>query len=212
MQIIGVARLGRDAEVRYTPDGTAVANLNMAFNYGRKDGEGKRPTQWVEGSLWGKLAEALADYLVKGQQISVTMEDPHIEEYEGRNGTGTKLVARVLSVELVGGKPEGHGQGGGQMPAGHPALFLHAQRGHRGGKADKVDLQRGKHPQARQANRPQPRRQPRHQPVERAPGFQQAHQRQPDHHYRQQHKQGQLNRRAASLENDVDQQVHSGKL
>lgn len=124
MQIIGVARLGRDAEVRYISDGTAVANLNMAFNYGRKDAEGKRPTQWVEGSLWGKLAEALADYLVKGQQISVTMEDPHIEEYEGKNGTGHKLVARVLSIELVGSKQESQAQGGGQQlraPATAPA-------------------------------------------------------------------------------------------
>jgi single-strand DNA-binding protein len=54
--------------------------------------------------LWGKRAEALAPYLRKGDQIGVTLEDVHIEIYQGKNGEGHKLVARVLDVQLIGGQ------------------------------------------------------------------------------------------------------------
>jgi single-strand DNA-binding protein len=99
--ISGLFRIGRDAEVRHTPSGDAVINLSLAYNYGpRKDGK----TQWIEASLWGKLAEALAPYLKKGGQIDAIIEDPHIETFQGKNGEGTKLVGRVLKIELAGSK------------------------------------------------------------------------------------------------------------
>lgn len=103
-QLFGLARLGRDAEVRYTPKGEAVANLSLAFNYGRKGDDGKRPTQWVDGSLWGKLAEAISQYLVKGSLVAVTLDDVHIETFDKKDGTqGVKLSGRVSSIELAGG-------------------------------------------------------------------------------------------------------------
>lgn len=114
MQIIGVARLGRDAEIRYIPSGEAVANLALAFNYGRKDSEGKKPTQWLDAALWGKLAETLTQYLLKGQQVYVVVDDPHIETYQGRNGDGHKLVGRITTIELVGGRPQ---EGATRAPA-----------------------------------------------------------------------------------------------
>jgi single-strand DNA-binding protein len=107
MQIIGVARLGRDAELRNLPDGTPVANLALAFNYGRKGADGNKPTQWLDAALWGKVAEALAPYLLKGQQVCVTVDDPHIETYPSPSGERHKLVGRVLSIELVGSRPQG---------------------------------------------------------------------------------------------------------
>lgn len=113
MQMTGVARLGRDAELKHIVNGTVVVNLNMAFNYGQKDGNGNKPTQWIEASLWGKLAEALVGYLRKGQQVWVTLEDPHIETYQGKNGEGHKLSARVLTIELVGGRSDN------QQPSQH---------------------------------------------------------------------------------------------
>lgn len=120
MRLIGVARLGKDAEVKFTQSGTAVANLSLAYNHGMKGADGKKPTQWVEASLWGKQAEALAEWLVKGQQVFVDCDDVHIETYEGRNGTGHKLVARVQSLELVGGAPQSTGAPQGQRPAAQP--------------------------------------------------------------------------------------------
>jgi single-strand DNA-binding protein len=100
MKTIGLARLGRDAEVRYLPDGTAVANLSLAVNYGKKDEGGNRPTQWIDASMWGKQAEALAQYMTKGSVHCFTLSEIHIEKYQGQNGEGHKLVARVDGVEL----------------------------------------------------------------------------------------------------------------
>lgn len=117
MQLIGLARLGRDAELRHLPSGEAVANFSVAFNYGRKDQSGNRPTQWIDCALWGKRAESLIDYLVKGQQVVLTLDDPHIEEYQGRNGTGYKLAATVSGLEFAGGKPDSSQQGGQQRSA-----------------------------------------------------------------------------------------------
>ena len=103
MILTGLARIGRDVEVHYTPGGNAVANMSLAFNYGKKDG-GTRPSQWIEASLWGKRAELLAQYLLKGTQVDVVLDEPHIEEYEGKNGKGSKLVARVLGIEFAGSR------------------------------------------------------------------------------------------------------------
>ena len=100
MKTFGLARIGRDVELRSTATGEQVANLALAFNYRNK---GEKCTQWVEASLWGKRAEALVPYLKKGGLISVTIDDVHIETYQGRDGQGTKLVGRVSDVELAGG-------------------------------------------------------------------------------------------------------------
>ena len=55
--LAGVFRIGRDAEVRHTAKGDSVANLSLAYNYGQKGSDGKRPSQWIDGSLWGKRAD-----------------------------------------------------------------------------------------------------------------------------------------------------------
>jgi len=99
----GLARLGRDPELRYTNSGDAVANLSLAFSWGKRDEAGKRSTTWVDASLWGKRAEALAPFLMKGGQVAVSMEDLHIETFQGRNGESQKLVARILDIDLAGG-------------------------------------------------------------------------------------------------------------
>lgn len=71
VQLIG--NLGRDAELRYTPGGAAVATLNLATTETWKDKEGtkKEDVQWHRVILWGKTAETLQDYLTKGKQIYV---------------------------------------------------------------------------------------------------------------------------------------------
>lgn len=117
MKITGVARLGRDAELRYTTDSQAVCNLSLAFTYGRKGQDGKRPTQWVDASLWGKQAEALQPYLLRGQQVDVTCRDGHIETFNKNDGAvGTKLVATVVLIDLVGSAPQQDAQGGQRQP------------------------------------------------------------------------------------------------
>lgn len=120
-KMFGLARLGRDAEIRTTSQGESVATLALAFSYGRKGSDGNRPTQWVDAALWGKRAEALAPYLLKGGLVSVSLEDVHIETFEGKNGPGHKLAARVVDVELASPKQAGAAPAPRQAPAPRPA-------------------------------------------------------------------------------------------
>ena len=110
MILTGIGRLGGDVEIRHIADGTAVGNLSLAFNYGKKDSDGKRPTQWVSASLWGDRAEKLSEYLKKGTLISVVLDDVHVETYDRKDGgTGTTLRGRVNVLEFAGGKREDAG-------------------------------------------------------------------------------------------------------
>jgi len=118
MQLIGLARIGRDAELRKTQSGESVCSLSLAFSYGRKGQDGNKPTQWVEGTLWGRQAEALEQYLLKGKLVCVTLDEPHIETFEGRNGPGHKLTGRISSLEFAGG---GEGQQRQPAPSQAPA-------------------------------------------------------------------------------------------
>lgn len=108
MLLNGLARLGRDAELRRTQSGDAVSNLSLAYNYGMKDQQtGNRPTQWVEAALWGKQAEALQQYLTKGTQVVVALRDVHLETFQRNDGTtGTKLVGTVIQLELAGSRQD----------------------------------------------------------------------------------------------------------
>lgn len=121
-QLFGVMRIGRDVEVRQTPSGESVANITMAYNYGKKGSDGNKQTEWIEAALWGKRAEGLAQYLVKGQQIAVTINDPHVETFQKKDGsTGVKVVGSISEIELVGGKPAGSAPREESRPARQPA-------------------------------------------------------------------------------------------
>ena len=65
--------------------------------------DGKKPTQWIDGTLWDKQAEGLAPFLKKGDQIGISLDDVHIEEYDGKNGRSSKLVGRVVGIDFVSG-------------------------------------------------------------------------------------------------------------
>lgn len=117
MKMIGMATLGRDAELRRTPGGDAVCNLSLAVNYYDKGAENNRGTQWVNATLWGDRAEKLAQYLTKGSRHCFTLSDVHMREYTDKDGyTAYSLDARVDDVEL-GPKREGD-TGGGNSSAG----------------------------------------------------------------------------------------------
>jgi single-strand DNA-binding protein len=111
MKANGLARIGKDAEVRFTPGGTPVANVSLAFTYGKKGDDGKRPTQWVDASLWGQRAESLAPYIKKGGQIVAYLEDVSIQTYVKGDGTSaTKMVARLVDLEFVSGGEQASSQ------------------------------------------------------------------------------------------------------
>ena len=106
MKANGVARIGKDVEVRYSPNGDAIANISLAFSYGKKQADGKRATQWVDATLFGKRAESLAPYLKKGGQIVAYLSDINVQTYESKNGQGVKLVGKIDDLELIGGQAE----------------------------------------------------------------------------------------------------------
>lgn len=110
-KMYGLARIWRDAEIRYTPGGAAVANVSLAFTYGKKGDDGKRPTQWVDASLWGQRVESLAPYLTKGKQIVAYLEDVHIQTYTKGDGTqASKMAARIADLEFVAGGEQAESQ------------------------------------------------------------------------------------------------------
>lgn len=106
MKLIGIGRIGKDVELRYTGKGDPVCNISVAWNYGLKDQSGKKPTQWVDASLFGKRAEALAPYLKKGTTVFLDLKDVHVEVYEGKNGQNYKLCGSVDNIEFAGDKAQ----------------------------------------------------------------------------------------------------------
>ena len=110
-------RIGRDAELRRTPQGKAVCSIAGAYDVGYGD---NKKTQWIDCALWEKRAESLAQYLVKGQECMVTLDDVYIDIYEGQNGPRSTLKARVVDIKLCGGRPQNNqNQGGGQNQGGY---------------------------------------------------------------------------------------------
>lgn len=121
-----VFRVGRDAELRHLPSGEPVINLSLAYNFGRRDGEGNRQTQWIEAGLWGKRAEALVDYLLKGKQVFAVIDELHIEVFKKTDGSaGHKLAGRVQDIELLGSRDS---DGQGSAPAQRQAPATGQQR------------------------------------------------------------------------------------
>lgn len=121
MKASGLARIGRDAEVRTTKNGQTVVQLALAFTYGLKGEDGYRPTQWAEASYWGDRAAKLAPYLKKGDQVVAYLDDVHIETYESNGETKTKLVARCSDVELIAKPRESEAPKAAPMPVPRPA-------------------------------------------------------------------------------------------
>lgn len=102
MNNINIAgQLGKDAEQRFLPNGDAVCSFSVADSQGKD-----KPTTWWNCSLFGKRAEALGQYLTKGQ--AVTVSGTVIQrEYTDKDGNKrTSMDVRVNDIALQGGKRE----------------------------------------------------------------------------------------------------------
>ena len=101
-----VGYLGRDPELRYTPDGTPVCDFSVATTERRKDksGEPQDITTWFRVTVWRKQAELAGQYLTKGRQVYV--EGRLIQrEYQDRDGN-TKYTLEVTAsdVQFIGSR------------------------------------------------------------------------------------------------------------
>jgi single-strand DNA-binding protein len=110
-KVILVGNLGRDAELRYTPGGAAVATLNLATTevWNAKGGQRQEKTEWHRIVLWGKQAESLQEYLTKGKQIYVEgrLQTRQWDDKDGNKRYTTEIKADRIT--LLGG-----GGGGGR--------------------------------------------------------------------------------------------------
>ncbi len=121
-KVILVGNLGRDPEMRYTPSGQAVTNLNVATNRTYTDNAGNqvKQTVWFRVSVWGKQAESAHQYLRKGRQVLVEGRlnpddngNPRI--WNAQDGTPrASFEVTAQTVQFLGGP-------GGGEPAGATA-------------------------------------------------------------------------------------------
>ena len=119
-KVILVGNLGRDAELRYTPGGAAVATLNMATTetWNDKSGQRQEKTEWHRVVFWGKVAESLTEYLTKGKQVYV---EGRLETRQWNDKDGNKRYTTEIKgdkIVLLGGGGGGGQRGGGGMSRG----------------------------------------------------------------------------------------------
>jgi single-strand DNA-binding protein len=131
-KVILVGNLGKDAETKFTPGGTAVTKFSVATSRRWKDkqsGEWKDETDWTNVVLW--QAENLANYLTKGKQVYVEgrIHTRSYDDKEGKKIYATEVVAE--EVILLGGQ----GGGGGRGPDEFSQQPVSMPRGAQGGGA-----------------------------------------------------------------------------
>lgn len=133
-----VGNLGRDAEMRFTSGGTAVATVSIATTdvYNDRDGQKKEDTQWHRIVIWGKMAESIQPYLTKGKQIYVEgkIQTREWTDKEGKQVKTTEIRAdRVVLLGSAGG-------GGDRAPRPQRDRFAPAAAGAAGGADTHDDM------------------------------------------------------------------------
>jgi len=122
-KVILVGNLGQDPESRFTPQGTAVTNLNVATNESWKDqsGEIKEHTEWHRIEMFGKRAETANEYMRKGHTVYIEGR-LKTDEWEDKE-TGQKRRATKIQCDnftMLGRRGDSQNKGGGQPSAPAP--------------------------------------------------------------------------------------------
>ena len=113
-KIIVVGNLGRDPELRYTPQGVAVCNFSIATNENKKDKDGQSQdvTTWFRVTLWRQQAENAQKYLAKGDSVYI-MGRLGVEEWQDRDGNNRyTLEIQATDMQFINTKNSG---GGGEQ-------------------------------------------------------------------------------------------------
>jgi single-strand DNA-binding protein len=104
--VVLIGRLTKDAELKYTAGGSAVSKFSIAVNRRIKSGDQwKDEASFFEIDLWGKQAESLNQYLIKGKQIAITgelVQDRWTQDGQNRS----KVYIKADDVQLLGGSGE----------------------------------------------------------------------------------------------------------
>ncbi|WP_272165611.1 single-stranded DNA-binding protein [Vibrio diabolicus] len=120
-KVILVGNLGNDPEIRYMPNGGAVANITIATSDSWRDkatGEQREKTEWHRVVLFGKLAEVAGEYLRKGSQVYIEgqLQTRKWQDQSGQDRYSTEVVVQGFNgvMQMLGGR----GQGGGAPMGG----------------------------------------------------------------------------------------------
>ncbi len=101
-----IGNLGKNPDMRYTPEGTAITNITLATteNWKDKNGEKQEKTEWHHVVFFGKLAEIAGEYLTKGSQIYVEgrIRTRKWQDKEGQDRYTTEIVAGIM--QMLGGR------------------------------------------------------------------------------------------------------------
>ncbi|HOW16744.1 MAG TPA: single-stranded DNA-binding protein [bacterium] len=108
-KVIIIGRLGQDPEVRYTPNGQAVANFTVATSENWTDktsGNKQERTEWHRIVVWGRLAELCKDYLKKGRQVYIDgrLQTRNWDDRDGKKRYITEIVANT--IQFLGSSSE----------------------------------------------------------------------------------------------------------
>ncbi|WBV24373.1 single-stranded DNA-binding protein [Pantoea piersonii] len=123
-KVILVGNLGQDPEVRYMPNGGAVANITLATSESWRDkqtGENKEITEWHRVVLFGKLAEVAGEYLRKGSQVYIEgqLRTRKWQDQGGQDRYTTEVVVNVGgTMQMLGGRGGNTGAQTGQQFSG----------------------------------------------------------------------------------------------
>lgn len=139
-KVILVGNLGRDPEVRYSPDGAAICNVSIATTSTWKDknsGERKEETEWHRVVFYNRLAEIAGEYLKKGRPVYVEGR-LKTRKWQDKDTGADKFTTEIVAdqMQLLGGREGGGGGGGGDQsyggdqsaPQSRPASRPAAQR------------------------------------------------------------------------------------
>ena len=120
-KVMLIGNLTRDPELRYTPKGTAVAEIGMAVNRVRTNDQGQRQedTTFVDVTLWGRQAELAQQYLSKGRPVYIEGR-LQMDTWEDKNSGQKRSKLKVVgeNMQFIGSAGAGAGGGGGGRPSG----------------------------------------------------------------------------------------------
>lgn len=121
-KVILVGNLTRDPQVRYTPGGSAVAEIGLAVNrswFDKNSNSRKEETTFVDVTLWGRTAEVASEYLTKGRSVLIEGRlqlDQWDDKESGQKRSKLKVVGENMT--MLGGRGDGPGGGGGPSGGG----------------------------------------------------------------------------------------------